>query len=620
MSASSVGRLLRAVRVLARTYGVRGLTRRAWHELRKRLGWYRASPKRASVQPAPGGFSYAPPDRAFVEIDVDAAAQRGQRVLADEYQAYGAEWRAMPRTTDQWTTHPKSGVRFSRQPWWEVPLYVAGSDIKDVWEPSRFAWAYDLVRAYRVTKDTAYASRFYELTDEWLTANPPFLGPNWACGQETAIRALAVLHGIDGLPPDQTDAGYLDRANALLCWSGERIADGIGYGLSQRNNHGISEAAGLIHLGFRFHGTHPGAARWLRLGTRLVCEQIADQFYADGWYSQHSFTYMRVALEQALLVERVLKLHQRALPVRITRRLDAAVGLLSHVVHADLGTVPNHGANDGGRVLPWSMATYRDFRPLLTFASLVREIPLPEDIAADSGVLWWLGAPRVTVGPRREDDLTVGASGWLSARIGGSSVFAQAGSFRHRPSHLDYLHIHVSIDGVEVITDPGTFSYNSEPPWSNGLAGANVHNGPVLDHKEYAARGARFLWLSWPEAHIARAERTEDAVCFIARRDGEVERRVKVQPGSVQVTDTALRDDATVISSSWLTHPSAAGLYDIESSSVTQVETKASDVGGWYSPTYGVRIESDAVVTSAELAICPRLETTIRLRRGGSSA
>ena len=348
--------------------------------------------------------------------------------------------------------------------------------------------------------------------------------------------------------------------------------------------------------------------------------RLPTSFYADGWYSQHSFTYMRVALEQALLVERVLKFYQRALPLRITRRLDAALGLLNHVVNADSGTVPNHGANDGGRVLPWSMATYRDFRPLLTFASLVRGTPLPEDIAADSGIQWWLGGARVAVGPRRGDDLTVGASGWLSARVGGSSVFAQAGCFRHRPSHLDYLHIHVNIDGVEVVTDPGTFSYNTESPWSNGLAGANVHNGPVLDHEEYAARGARFLWLSWPEAHIVRAERTEDAVCFIARRDGEVERRVNVQSGSVKVTDTALRDDATVLSATWLTHPEAAGLYDIESSTVTQIDTKKSDVDGWYSPTYGVRIESDAVVTSAQLADCPRLETTIRLRRGDATS
>ena len=49
------------------------------------------------------------------------------------------------------------------------------------------------------------------------------------------------------------------RITTVLAATGERVNDAIGHALSQRNNHGISEAVGLLALGARFRGTHPAA-------------------------------------------------------------------------------------------------------------------------------------------------------------------------------------------------------------------------------------------------------------------------------------------------------------------------------------------------------------------------
>jgi hypothetical protein len=400
---------------------------------------------------------------------------------------------------------------------------------------------------------------------------------------------------MDSLPAPPGDPAAIERLENILCWSGERIANAIGYGLSQRNNHGISESAGLVHLGLRLRGAHTDADRWLRLGKRNLDEQICDQFSADGWYAQHSFTYMRVALEQALYAERALSEAGLHLSHEALSRLDAAVGLLTCLIDAPTGEVPNHGANDGARVLPLSLATYRDFRPVLTLASIIRRIALPADIAPNEDIMYWLDSTPPAPLPVRAGGLACGPSGWVAARLSGCSIFMHAGEYRHRPAHLDSLHVDIRIDGREVVTDPGTFAYNAPAPWNNGLASALVHNGPVFDGKEPAQRGPRFLWLSWPKARIVDTEQGSGFVRVVAERSGAVRREVYITGDTVCVTDRSLDRDARYMQVTWLMHPDAVDNVSVCAEGSQLIPAREDDVTGWYSPTYGLRRESCAV-------------------------
>src|SRR5690606_31019331 len=99
----------------------------------------------------------------------------------------------------------------------------------------------------------------------------PFSGVHWSCGQETTIRAIALLYAEANLASaPSSDHAALARIASVLAASGERIADAVGQAISQRNNHAISEAVGMLVLGTRFRGSHPDAARWAREGRRLL--------------------------------------------------------------------------------------------------------------------------------------------------------------------------------------------------------------------------------------------------------------------------------------------------------------------------------------------------------------
>jgi hypothetical protein len=516
-------------------------------------------------------------------------------VLDGWYQAYGHDWRRLPEDAEGWSTQSRTGYRFPSGDWWTVPHLPPAADIKDVWEPGRFGWVYDLVRAYVVTGNAAFATAFHDRLASWQEANPPFRGAQWACGQEAAIRALAILHADEALPlPDNGAASAARRICTILGWSGERIADAIGYGLSQRNNHGISEAAGLVHLGVRLRGVHADADRWLHLGQRYLREQIRDQFAEDGWYAQHSFTYLRVALEQALLAQRALAADGTSLPIDCLRLLDRSVHLLTTVVAARSGVVPNHGANDGARVASFSTAEYRDFRPLLTLASVVLGRPLPADIDPDPEVVSWLGAVPLRAAAR-EDGIDTGRSGWAVARLASVSVFLRAGTYTHRPSHLDLLHLDVRFGDAEVVTDPGTYAYNAPPPWQNGLASAFVHNAPVLDDEEPAERGPRFLWYSWPSAAMVSNAYREGEATLVAEVPGRVRRRVEITPTEVTILDRVLDASVRTVQISWLLHPHLRGGHVVEAGGAEVVEATEASVQAWFSPTYGQREPSRVI-------------------------
>jgi hypothetical protein len=603
------------LRALIRTYGVRGLQRRAIHELRRKLGWFKRMP---SPNVRSGGGEHAPAycsNGDWLNIAPEELAQikaRGRRVVDGWYQAYGHEWRRLPDAAEGWRRHPLTGFEFQMVDWWLVPMSPSGGDIKDIWEPGRFSWVYDLVRAYAATGDRIYANTFHEWLARWQAANPPFRGPHWACGQEVAIRVLAILHAEQGLPTPLDDPHAAERIVTVLAWSGERIADAIGYGLSQRNNHGISETAGLIHLGLRLRDTHTDARRWLTLGTRLLEDQICDQFSPDGWYAQHSFTYMRVALEQALYAHRALSMTGTGLSPKALARLDAAVSLLSWLIDGPTGEVPNHGANDGARVLPLSMAAYRDFRPLLSLAAIIRGIPLPADVPHDPEVPRWLGGQVPRSAPARGDGATAGDSGWAAARVCGWIVFLRAGEYRHRPSHLDSLHVDIRFDGKEIIADAGTFAYNAPAPWNNGLVSALVHNGPIVDEREPAERGPHFLWLSWPRARMVAVEHSPGCARLVAERPGAVRREIAITRDAVRIDDRVLDRGVRSLQITWLLHPDVKYNAVMASGHSQRIEAREGDVIGWFSSTYGLRLPSAAIRVHRWLEVgAEGIETTI---------
>ncbi|MEM7041370.1 MAG: heparinase II/III-family protein, partial [Pseudomonadota bacterium] len=70
-------------------------------------------------------------------------------------------------------------------------------------------------------------------------------------------------------------------------------------------------------------------------------------------------------------------------------------------------------------------------------------------------------------------------------------------SFAFRPAHADALHLDLWVDGVNLLRDSGSFSYNPAPGVSPDLRATAAHNTIEFDGRDQMPRLGRFLFGSW---------------------------------------------------------------------------------------------------------------------------
>jgi len=108
-------------------------------------------------------------------------------------------------------------------------------------------------------------------------------------------------------------------------------------------------------------------------------------------------------------------------------------------------------------------------------------------------------------------------------------------------SHSDTLSIVVSSGDDEILIDPGTYTYTSEPEWRDWFRGSSAHNTIRIDGRDQGVMAGPFRWTQQPEVTIrewhTNSERDIlDAECRYAGFTHR--RRVEFQkPGVFLITD-----------------------------------------------------------------------------------
>lgn len=368
-------------------------------------------------------------------------------------------------------------------------------DIKFIWEPARFGWSFTLAKAFHLSGEARYRLSFKSRLDEFNQLNPPYAGANWTSGQEAALRimALSFAHHIFSQSPT-TPPDLLREIRVAVAVNAARIPPTLCYARSQRNNHLISEGVGLYTAGCLLE-RYPEAMKWKQLGWTIFQQAVLDQIEPDGTYIQHSANYHRLILDEAIWLAVLARQTGDSLSESAMQRLAQSTQFLFNMLDPISGLVPNLGHQDGSNVLPLACAGHLDYRPTLQAAG---RIFLHKDLF-EAGP-WdekscWLGlesqefAPFIPINPLRLGD----ANDWASLR---------AVRYHSRPAHADQLHVEIWHNGQNLALDAGTYLYNAEPPWRNGLRTTRVHNTVSIDDQDQMLPSSRFLWLDWADAEI----------------------------------------------------------------------------------------------------------------------
>lgn len=421
-------------------------------------------------------------------------------------------------------------------------------DVKCIWEPSRFSFAYDLVRAYWRTGDERAGEVFWQAAEDWLENNPPNVGINWKCGQESTFRMMAWCFALFGFADCKvTTPERVLKALRLMRATGRRIEAHLGYALSQKNNHGISEAMGLFTIGLLFPFFEE-SKRWAELGNKHLESQARSLIYQDGGFAQHSANYHRVMLHDLLYAIRIGELNNQPLSDELKQRVGKAGRFIHAIMDTRTGRVPRYGQDDGALILPLAESPYEDYRPVVqTTASICssQDLPIARGVW-DESMLWLCGPVALSRGVSTETvvhEVTHEDAGCHVLRTDIAMAFVRAQRFRHRPSQLDQLHVDIWWQGVNVALDPGTYSYNAESEWEGiPFSKTAAHNTVMVEGKEQARQaGSRFLFLPWPQAYfhvIAASEDETVSVIDVAMDNRHCRRVIRIDSDIFVVLDT----------------------------------------------------------------------------------
>jgi len=426
-----------------------------------------------------------------------------------------------------WITNPDSGHRYNAHTHWaDINEYSQkAGDIKYVWEKSRFSYLYDIIRYDYHFEEDCSAQVFNDILS-WIKNNPVNCGPNYQSSQEIALRVLNwifALHYYRNSPALTNEV--FDKMQYAIYWQLHHIYNNIQFSrIAVRNNHAITETLTLYLAGLLFPSL-PGAAQWKKRGKAWFEKEIAYQIYEDGTYLQFSMNYHRIVVQLLTWgITLAEKNNEKFAPV-VYERARKSVEFLRTCMVAQNGWLPNYGANDGALFFKLNDAHYRDYRPQLQ--ALARALNMNIGLQnADEDVNWY-GLPAIGKNEWQPADgiHSFNTGGYYIIREPDTLTFIRCGKHKDRPSQADNLHLDIWYKGENILTDAGSYKYNTGDATMRYFSGTASHNTVMLDNKDQMLKGGRFIWYYWSQARAAVLQ--DEASSYIFKGAVSVFRHVR---------------------------------------------------------------------------------------------
>ena len=427
-----------------------------------------------------------------------------------------------------WQRDPVRNRRAPDGHWSRIP-YLDESlvgDHKIIWELNRHQWLVTLAQAWRLTGDARYPRRIATGLADWLDANPPRRGINWASSLELAFRAIAWTWTLF-LAEDAVEEvpGLRRRIMASLELHGIQIERFLSTWFSP-NTHLTGEALGLLYLGVAWPGLTQ-AARWRSTGWDILLDQLPRQVRDDGTYFEQTTWYQAYTADfylHALLLARNAGL---SVPAWAPERIGRAVEVVRALQRTD-GTLPLIGDDDGGRLLPLDPDRGHFGDTVALGAAVLGRpesclvTPVPAATAWVIGSTAWEALAERPVGKAGAGGGAFREGGWYVLRGSQGALVIDAGphgALAGGHSHADALSVDLTLGSVPVLVDPGTGSYVG--PWRNRFRATASHNTLCLSGGIGSATPAGpFRWDDWPRTRVRHWSTDQRGAAFEAEHDG----------------------------------------------------------------------------------------------------
>ena len=414
----------------------------------------------------------------------------------------------------KWFLDPFNGINYkSINKHWSLIDEKEIKDLKNIWELSRWNWSTIIARAWHITGNESYINNLNNWMKDWCKNNPVNYGLNWICGQEASIRLINTLITWKIVNENQINkkTSYIQE---FIISHLERISKTILYAESQDNNHWVSEASALFIGGIwleRFTNKKHKGKFYERKGRIHLERSIRRLIMEDGTFSQYSVNYHRFLIDTITQVEWWRKwLKKDKFSRNFYHKSRSACLWLTKFVNTKTGQCPNIGGNDGCFCYQLHNLEYSNFKPSIQLSFLVffNKFIYPDGPWDEP--LYWLGIKK-----NNYSQMKLIENKFELLKDGGFFVVKKDPSFlailrlpiyKFRPSQADPMHLDLSIDGLNLLKDGGTFSYSNKSEHLGYFSGIESHNSIQFDEQQPMFKISRFLWGNWLHGTFKKAE------------------------------------------------------------------------------------------------------------------
>ncbi len=211
------------------------------------------------------------------------------------------DWQIDFRSGYRWSEAQASGtLRYGHAP---------GADVKVPLELGRLqhlpllAWAYILAGAGTpgLASPDAYRREFRNQVLDFLAANPPRFGVNWAITMDVALRAANLVLALDLFRRHgaQFDDAFLGAFAAALRAHGRHIVEFLEWHDDIRGNHYLADIVGLLFVAAALPAD-PETDLWLAFAVHQLVAEAGRQFTPDGAGVEASLSYHRLCAEMVV--------------------------------------------------------------------------------------------------------------------------------------------------------------------------------------------------------------------------------------------------------------------------------------------------------------------------------
>ena len=456
------------------------------------------------------------------------AAARGDAVLAGRLSLLGyrdLDFAHGGRAID-WSYDPVHQRSAPDRFWADVPyLDPACGDHKVIWELNRHQHWLPLGRALWLTRDRKYGWGIIDQLTDWLDANPPLTGVNWASMLELGFRSLSwttALHFLladaaTGASPFDTRPWLIDLLVGLDRQL-THVEQNLSYYFSP-NTHLTGEALALYVVG-RTVPELAASPRWSATGRDVLLREIETQIGRDGGHAERSMHYHRYTLDFYLLALLVAERSGDTAAAGAFREATGRLARFARQLADDDGRLPMLGDDDGGMLFPMLGRDPLDVRDSLALAAhAIGDASLAPWGAPEEAYWLWgaeppalrrgspatgleASAPRPGVG-----SVSLPDTGYTVLRDDhrGHLVFDTGahGFLNGGHAHADALAVTLTVGGRPVLIDPGTGTYTMDPALRDRFRRSLSHNTLTLDGRSSAEPDGPFHWRTRADAELA---------------------------------------------------------------------------------------------------------------------